>query len=324
MIGRKVGIDGPENRHRGLLQITVSLIFAARGWLTWKWDSPIRELIWEEDWWSSVLPHFGTDWAEFARTSDAWISPGLDGLGIALILLAFVPWLAAIPRLAWTRWFLIPGTAILCLDAFALWVSKDMQVGMALEHLLQIATPIALLIVSGAAFKSPSGGRANFVSMMLIVAAAATFIGHGLYAAGYYDPPLNFRFMTSEILPLSESSGLRFLKIVGWLDFVIVVLLLIPTARRGALIYMVCWGGLTTLARLLAYYDPELPVHGLDPWLAEALVRTPHWLVPLWLLLRLRTARPLAFRRGQTGGLRSRNLRGEGAGGPSHQGREDS
>ena len=34
-----------------ILQFIVSVTFLARGWLTWRWDSPIRELIWEEKWW---------------------------------------------------------------------------------------------------------------------------------------------------------------------------------------------------------------------------------------------------------------------------------
>ena len=92
--------------------------------------------------------------------------------------------------------------------------------------------------------------------------------------------------MTTEILPLSETASLLFLKLVGWLDFVVVALIFLPITRRAALAYMACWGGLTTLARIVAYYDTELPRYGLDPWLIEALVRTPHWLIPLWLLLR--------------------------------------
>ena len=94
--------------------------------------------------------------------------------------------------------------------------------------------------------------------------------------------------MTTGILPVTEEGSLLFLKIVGWLDFVVVALLFIPVTQRAALIYMICWGGATSLARVLTYYEPNLPWNGMDPWLAEALVRTSHFLVPLWLLLQLR------------------------------------
>ena len=166
---------------------------------------------------------------------------------------------------------------------------------------------------------------------------------------GYYDVPLNFRMMTSEILPLTEPTVLFLLKVAGWLDFVVVAMVLIPVipnkrfsawiymialvgalagaaiffsweitgwlgflivtillipfapnARLLGLTYMVLWGGATTAARVWAYYEPTLPSNGLDPWLAEALVRTPHWLVPLWLIIMLRKRKPVDQR--ETGG----------------------
>ncbi|MFT6864070.1 MAG: hypothetical protein ACJAVK_002632 [Akkermansiaceae bacterium] len=269
---------------KGILQLVVSLIFLARGWLTWRWDSPIRELIWEEAWWAPVLSHFDLTWSHFARTSDAWISPTLDAMGIFLVISALLPWLSGISRLRWMRWLLLPGIVILILDAFSRWVARDMQAGIGMEYALQIISPIALLIFLGA--QTTSGRRGNLIKGILLIAAASTFTGHGLYAVDYYSVPLEFRMMTTEILPLSETASLLFLKIVGWLDFVVVVLLFMPITRRVALAYMACWGGLTSLARIVAYFDAELPRYGLDPALIEALVRTPHWLIPLWLLLR--------------------------------------
>ena len=269
---------------KGILQLVVSLIFLARGWLTWRWDSPIRELIWEEAWWAPVLQHFDLTWSHFARTSDAWISPTLDAMGIFLVISALLPWLSGISRLRWMRWLLLPGIVILILDAFSRWVARDMQAGIGMEYALQIVSPIALLIFLGA--QTTSVKRGNLIKWILLIAAASTFTGHGLYAVDYYSVPLEFRMMTTEILPLSETASLLFLKIVGWLDFVVVVLLFMPITRRVALAYMACWGGLTSLARIVAYYDTELPRYGLDPALIEALVRTTHWLIPLWLLLR--------------------------------------
>jgi hypothetical protein len=125
----------------------------------------------------------------------------------------------------------------------------------------------------------------------LLLSVVLTFVGHGLYAMGYYDIPLEFRIMTTEILPLSEAQSLVFLKAAGWLDFVVAALVFVPSTRVLALAYMLLWGGATSVARVWAYYEPTLPWNGLDPWLAEALVRTPHWLVPLWLILVMRKPR---------------------------------
>jgi hypothetical protein len=293
---------------KGILQLVVSLIFLARGWLTWRWDSPIRELIWQEAWWTPVLKNFDITWSHFARTSDAWISPTLDAIGIFLVISALLPWLSGIARLGWMRWLLLPGIVIVILDAFSRWVAKDMQAGIGMEYALQIATPMALLILLGA--KTTSARRENLIKWILLIAAASTFTGHGLYAIGYYSVPLEFRMMTTEILPLSETASLMFLKIVGWLDFIVVALIFLPITRRAALAYMACWGGLTTLARILAYYDTELPRYGLDPWLIEALVRTPHWLIPLLLLLQEIF---VSYRRGDSNHPSVKNTKGSPA-----------
>jgi hypothetical protein len=114
-----------------------------------------------------------------------------------------------------------------------------------------------------------------------------TFVGHGLYAVGYYSVPLHFQMMTTEILSLSEGGSLRFLEIFGWLDFLVVPFVLFRWTRWAALFYMFCWGGATALARILAYYDEALPYNGMDPWFAEAMVRTSHWAIPFWLCWQL-------------------------------------
>jgi hypothetical protein len=266
----------------GILQAIVSVTFLARGWLTWRWDSPIRELIWQEKWWSPVLEKYDMTWSHFARNSDQWITPTLERLGMFLIASALIPWLAGFSPLRWFRWFLIPATLILILDSFSRWVAKDMQAGMAMEHVLQIMTPLALLIYLGR--KSLNASKRDFIMRwLLIIAAAVTFVGHGLYAMGYYNAPLHFQMMTMEILSISEEGSLRFLKVMGWLDFVVVPFLILPKTRWMALFYMFCWGGATALARILAYYDETLPYNAMDPWMVEAAVRTSHWAVPFWL-----------------------------------------
>ena len=267
----------------GILQFIVSITFLARGWLTWHWDSPIRELIWQEKWWTPVLAKYEMTWSHFARTSDEWITPTLERLGMFLIASALLPWLAGFSRLRWLRWFLIPATAILILDSFSRWVGKDMQAGMAMEHVLQIVAPLALLIYVGRkSFHAPK--RDTIVRWLLMIAAAVTFVGHGLYAMGYYNVPLHFQMMTMEILSISEEGSLRFLKIMGWLDFVVVPFLILPWTRWMALFYMCCWGGATALARIVAYYDETLPYNAMDPWMVEVAVRTSHWAIPFWLL----------------------------------------
>ena len=283
-------VSWPERIAGLLLPLGVTLMLLGRGWLTWRWNSPIRELIWEEKWWTPVLARFEITWGHFARTSDDWITPTLMWVGIFLMASALLPWLALLPRLRWMRWILLPAILLVALDAFARWFIKDLQAGVAMEYALRLLSPVALLIFLGKGTPL-SGMRQGIVTWILLLAAALTFTGHGLYAIGYYDIPLNFYTMTMEILTLSQEDSLLFLKAAGWLDFIAVALAFLPATRLPALIYMLLWGSATTVARLWAYYDPDLPKYGLDPWLAETLVRTPHCLIPLWLILMMTRAK---------------------------------
>jgi hypothetical protein len=264
-----------------LFKWALSLTLVARGWLTWHWDSPIRGLVWQEDWWSGRI---GLSWAEFAQHSDPWISLGLAVLGIGLMGLAIVPWL---PRRGF-RWMMWPAFLILLLDGVARWVGKDYDVGMAIEHILQMSLPL-LWFFRGAP-------RWRFLTQ---VAVALTFIGHGLYAVGFHPVPLSYQTMTMGLLGCERETALVFLKVVGTLDFVAAVGMFIGPVRLASLGYMVLWGGATALARVMAHASVEAPRHGLDPWIAETLVRSSHWMVPLLLLLWWRSERNAGLERAE-------------------------
>lgn len=256
--------NGSERFTLGIFQLIVSLLLLSRGWLTWRWESPIAEVLKDEN-------------------RGAWITYVVDLLGILLMVSALIPWFAGVRRSRWLCWFLIPATLVLVFDTIARWLSKDMQIAMLIEHSLQVVAPVALLIyLGGKSLRSPR--RELIVRQILMIAAALTFVGHGLYAMGYYPVPRNFLTMTTGILPISEEASLVFLEIFGWLDFGVALLLIFPKTRFYGLGYMFCWGGVTALARIWAYCDKALPYYGLDPWLAETLVRTPHWAIPFWLL----------------------------------------
>lgn len=261
-----------------LLQATVSVTLLARGWLTWRWDSPIRALIWQEDWWSQPLESlFGIPWAQFAQHSEPGLTSVLEGLGILMMALAVVPWFGRIEKLRWTKWLLVPATGLLVLDAMGGWVSVDQELGMAIEHSLQVITPIALLLAL-----NERRGRDWY--LVVAIAASLTFVGHGLYALGFHAVPLIFKTMTMRILGCDLDTALVVLQIAGWLDMIAVVLLWIPRLRRWGIGYMVLWGLATALARIWAHVRWSQTGWGLDPWLAETLVRTAHWMLPLLLI----------------------------------------
>jgi hypothetical protein len=120
----------------------------------------------------------------------------------------------------------------------------------------------------------------------LKVAIALTFTCHGLYAVGYYPRPGKFIQMTMTILGTNKEASVIFLNIAGILDFVLSVLIFLP--RRFALIglgYAAFWGLATTAARVWANYIPEFWQDSLLTWTHESIMRMPHFMVPLAVML---------------------------------------
>jgi len=116
---------------------------------------------------------------------------------------------------------------------------------------------------------------------------AFTFIGHGFYAAGIHPVPANFVMMTQSGLGVGESAARSMLLTVGVLDFAAAGLLLLPWKRAWyiALSWIIPWAILTTLARLWSY-GGLVDGHTLfTQWIPEVIIRLPHVLVPMALLL---------------------------------------
>lgn len=248
------------------LKFCVSITLIARGWLTWRWESPFRGIIWKEDWWGGVVE----DWATFATTSDPTISSGLMILGCVMMVGGVVPWL--LPALPKLRWALLFFAGLLVLDSAARWINTDFDLGMAIEHALQMVAPIALFM----AMSLPDNVRPWITTVT--IATALTFVGHGLYAMGFHPVPLSYQTMTMNILSVSQDSAFLILKIAGWLDVLAAACLFVRPLHFTALLYIIAWGAATALARIVAHGN-------LDPWLWETAVRTSHWMLPLLLLL---------------------------------------
>lgn len=153
------------------------------------------------------------------------------------------------------------------------------QLAQWIEYAAQIAMPVLVV------FLLHKGVNRRWL-LVAKGAIALTFIGHGLYALGYFPVPGHFVYMTTAILGVSDSGARDFLFVIGVLDLVAVVLLFVPKFDTYALLYCILWGFLTALARPVAYIQPG-PVFWISVHqsLYEFFVRLPHFILPLCTLL---------------------------------------
>ena len=92
--------------------------------------------------------------------------------------------------------------------------------------------------------------------------------------------------MTINILGVGDESAFLFLNVAGVLDFIVAVVIFFPKKiSQFALIYMVFWGFVTTLARVWANFNLDMIGDTLSLWLHESIYRVPHFLIPVAVLI---------------------------------------
>ncbi len=210
--------------------------------------------------------------------SSSTVERALAGVILAATLaLAFAP----------TR---VAGAAVLLAGALALtWASFD-QGGYPFSryvfaaHAMRIAAPAALLLAS-LPFGSRETWRMPLLKGLLIAATVTTFSIHG-YEALQKHPwfiDLTIGGVRNVLgLRLSQAQTETLLVVVGVVDFAAAAALVVFRSRAVAG-WMVFWGLFTAALRVVCY--------GNGAW-AEFIVRLPHGLLPLALVLLWRRPAP--------------------------------
>ncbi|HMO38313.1 MAG TPA: hypothetical protein PKC76_03355 [Saprospiraceae bacterium] len=272
------------------VQIATIAVFVGRAWQHLYWDAPYRALLWDENWLRPLVEGvLGGDWGVYVRTSEQGIERWIRGTGILYLLCALA---AAVGAQRWRKpvvALLAIGAANLLLLAALYYKEHFWQAGQLIEYTLQWGSPVFLILLLQT--KPPVEQLIRWMR----IATALTFVGHGLYAFGYYPRPVLFVEMTMSILQVSDVGAAGFLQIVGILDFVAALLLFVPgKLGRVALLYCVIWGFLTSVARLWAHFHPAFLDNLLLQWLHEAVMRSPHFLIPaaIWYAQRAATVSP--------------------------------
>jgi hypothetical protein len=177
------------------------------------------------------------------------------------------------------------GAVQLALLAVLYMLDSKKQLGQLLEHGLQVGLPFLFVRT---AITETLGDKEEGIWRLLI---AVTFLGHGLYAVGYYETPGSFISMTMAGFGCSEPVAKSILSTAGVLDFVVaggvIVGRYFPQTDRILLAYAALWGGLTAVARVWSLVHADFFWEGLPQWWFETAVRIVHSIGPLALLVYL-------------------------------------
>ncbi|MEM9884709.1 MAG: hypothetical protein AAF849_02385 [Bacteroidota bacterium] len=271
-----------------LLQIATIGVFVGRGLQHLCFGAPYRTLLWDEAWMSWLIEGglFDLSWSDYVTNAgvDQGITAFTKGVGIFYLICALVALLLKkLPR--FLHYLLLLGAVSLVFLAFLYCKERFFQAGQFLEYSLQFTAPIFLYLF----YKESDSSQLSISESLLRylkIAIATTFICHGLYAVGYYPRPGHFMDMVLNILNLEETQVKQFLLFVGIMDFIAAVLLFFP--RKIALLaaaYITFWGFMTTIARVWAYFQSDFWQETLLRWLPESVMRFPHFLIPLAVLI---------------------------------------
>ena len=262
-----------------VIRLGAFLCFAGWTWIHFYWEGPYGILLWQDSTYE-LANRFGISWDEFVGSgaNDGWLQKWLARvtwlyLGCAILTLT-------VGKRSWVQMAaLLGGSGMLVVLSYAKYVASQRQLPMLVEQGGQVLIPVTLV------FAVALGVRHRVTVVTAIIAVVMTFIGHGCYAVGLWPTPPTFYAMTSVILGVEYETAKLFLSLAGAMDFLVCIGIFVPWVRRGCACYAVLWGTLTAIARPVSGMSWDLNYFGADQFLQEAVVRAPHFLIPLYLFL---------------------------------------
>lgn len=268
-----------------LLRLSAFTVLLGRAWQHLYWDAPFRALLWDEQLLSGIVENFSTmEWETYITSMavDNAIGNSIKMFGFFYLFVAILTlFIRQLPRFFY-HFLLLSSLALISL-ALLYCKERFFSIGQFFEYTLQFGSPFFLWWWIRQ--ENPITILPRFI-WVLKLAIALTFICHGLYAVGYYPIPVQFMEMTMNILGTSEEASKTFLKTAGVLDFVVATGIFLPWKwSRFLLLYAVLWGFGTTIARVWANFNWEWLDYVLLQWLHESVMRMPHFLIPLVVLV---------------------------------------
>ena len=262
-----------------LLRVGAFLCLAGWTWVHFYWEGPYGVLLWQESS-HALAERLGIDWDTFVGTgaNDGLVQEWIGWTGW-LYLAVTILTVTARGKSYLQMVGLMGGGALLAILAYARFVGTQRQLPMLVEHGGQVLAPVLLILVLH------MGARHRVTIAAAMVAMIMTFIGHGCYALNLWPMPAKFLAMTTEILGVEHETATTLLWWAGILDFIVCVGIFLKVSRRSCALYAAIWGFLTAIARPVAGMSLSLNYWGADLFIHEAVLRAPHYLIPLYLFL---------------------------------------
>ncbi len=260
------------------LRLGAFLCFAGWTWVHFYWEGPYGILLWQDSTYA-LADRFGISWDEFVGSGadDGFVQKWAARIG--WLFLACGVLTLTVRKNSWIQMAtLIGGSGLLTILSYAKYLAARQQLPMFIEHGGQMLIPV-LLVMSLAL-----GPRHRATVITAIIAFIMIFAGHGVYALGFFWPtPANFYGMTSIILQVDYETARAILRVAGALDFIVCIGIFIPFLRCPSALYAAVWGFLTAIARPAAGMSMSLNYWGADQFIHEAVLRAPHFMIPLYL-----------------------------------------
>lgn len=243
------------------LSLGLLALLLGRSWQAFFADLPWRAFFWNEDIWLLFLSQ--NNYIQLFQEDYINVFSLIMGC-FWLLTASFLPFFK-------TKFLAYSSSLSLLFLALLFALSKNLQAPQFWEYSLQVCWPLLFIV--------PQRNR------LLLWATGICFTAHACYAIGLYPPPVDWLNWCMHFLQLSAEQAKSFLLLMGALDLLAVGLLFWPKSRKIGLFYCFSWGLITALARPLANSYAFLDLGDFALYFSEFLVRFPHFLGPLYLLL---------------------------------------
>ncbi|NQX85095.1 MAG: hypothetical protein HRT67_04210 [Flavobacteriaceae bacterium] len=267
-----------------LVQLCAFFIFIGRAYQFYFFGAPFRNILWDESLLSPIVEGvFNTSWDDYATNKNVnyWIDSVTKVSSIILFLSALVSifW-NKINNVKLKKNVISTGLSVLVFMGICLVKSKNYDILQFFELAIQFAVPLLLLFLKN---NSLSNYPKQLFALKIII--ALVFVSHGLFAMGVIYVPGHFIDMSIQILGVNETISKQFLFIVGLLDVVASILIFVPKISKYAFYYIIAWGIITALARVISGFNHNFILRSLHNLLYLTVYRLPHGLLPLVALI---------------------------------------